>query len=75
MDEVEDDPEFGPVLDGGAAAGLGPDYGAARGLERRDLGRGVLARGRDPDIAYPGRRSVHFGHASGVWCSLFRKRP
>ena len=54
-DEVEDDPEFGPVLEGAAAAGLGPDHGAARGLERRDLDIRVLVRGRDPGIAYPGR--------------------
>ena len=60
MDEVKEGPEFGPGLEGGAAAGLGPDHGAARGIERRDLGHRNPVRGRDPGMTDSGRRSVRY---------------
>ena len=55
MDEVEDGPELGASLEGGAVAGLGTDHGAPGLLERCNLGIEVLVRGRDPGIADAGR--------------------
>ena len=75
MDEVEDGLQFRTPVQRGAAAGLGPDHGAAGGLEGLDLGVQGLVRGRDPSIADPRSETVHFGCACDMMCSLTRNGP
>ncbi len=79
VDEVENGLQFRASVQGGAAAGLIADHGAARSLKRLHLGVQGLVRRRDPGIADPGAicgvRGVHFGCASDMICSITRCQP
>ena len=55
MDELEDSPEFGTPLEGGAVAGLRTDHGAPCRLEGGGLDVEILSCGRDPRVADVGR--------------------
>ena len=63
MDEGKNRLQLGTSREGGAVAGLGAHHRAAGGLQRRELDIGVLVRGRDPGVADPGGRAVHFACA------------
>ena len=58
VDEVEDDPEFGIAVEAGA--GIGPDHGTFRCLERCELGIVDLVHSRDPGKTGADGRTVRF---------------
>ena len=74
MDEIEDGPQFGTSREGGPAAGLGADHGAACSGERRDLGTLTNNGPKNPGRPSPPFSASHRGRVKSCCSSVFLRQ-